>query len=316
MSSVSSLNYFSFPALPQAARNTQAATGSAAVQPAAAEPQAGNIALPTAADSGLQAVGHTLQLVLNRWQQQQANTLQQAAASKRSSQGQQLDGSRMEMLKERVKNLRQMMLLAGRDKGSLRAIALQLKQITAELRQMVASATGNDQNPGMNTTLSVSVSNAASSASAGAAAQDSSASDEQAQNAAKDVSNGETGAASVGAALAQGSQQPAAQTGVAVALPGSGNTSALSSNMELQALLNSIKGIQQWLKQRSQQIHDDGMKKLQDDSARDMAAIDTMLKGGSNTDTEAGQLTIQLASPAVETASLDTGAVAAINVQA
>jgi hypothetical protein len=51
----------------------------------------------------------------------------------------------MEMLKERVKNLRQMLLLVGKDKGGLRAIALQLKQITAELRQMVANASGQGQ---------------------------------------------------------------------------------------------------------------------------------------------------------------------------
>jgi hypothetical protein len=54
--------------------------------------------------------------------------------------------------------------------------------------------------------------------------------------------------------------------------------------MELQTLINSIKAIAQWLKQRSQQSQgrDEGLKKWLDGSQEDLAAIDRMLAGGSN----------------------------------
>jgi uncharacterized membrane protein YgaE (UPF0421/DUF939 family) len=99
---------------------------------------------PSVQDTTRQALNQSLQQALNQWRQQQAALQKQAQNSKQNT-NQPLDAGRMDMLKERVKNLRQMLLLVGRDKAGLRAIAMQLKQISAELRQMVANATGQAQ---------------------------------------------------------------------------------------------------------------------------------------------------------------------------
>jgi hypothetical protein len=112
-----------------------------------------------------QAVSQTLHQALAQWQQQQSSQLKQAQQRKQSN-SQPLDASRMEMLKERVKNLRQMLLLVGKDKGGLRAIALQLKQITAELRQMVANASGQGQAGVMEISVNVTASDSTANAQA------------------------------------------------------------------------------------------------------------------------------------------------------
>lgn len=255
-----------------------------------------------------QAVNRSLQLALSQWQQQQASQLKQVAARSQRSQSQQLDGSRMEMLKERIKNLRQMMVLVGKDKGGLRSIAMQLKQISAELRQMVASATGNDQQQSLVTTLSgnpapvatdtttaSSDSDAGQPAATSAATSDPATTADSPQAASATDSAPASDAASVGSSLA----------GSSVAL--AGGASGLNGNVELQSLINSIKSIQQWLKQRNLQAQDDGLKKLLDAGDKDMAAIDNMLHGGSDSAEGESQLTIQLADAGGAAASIDSG---------
>ena len=259
-----------------------------------------------------QAVNQSLQLALSQWQQQQASQLKQAATRSQRSQSQQLDGSRMEMLKERIKNLRQMMVLVGKDKGGLRSIAMQLKQISAELRQMVASATGNDQQQSLVTTLSgnpapapapaatdtttaSSDSDAGQPAATSAATSDTATTADSPQAASATDSAPASDAASVGSSLA----------GSSVAL--AGGASGLNGNVELQSLINSIKSIQQWLKQRNLQAQDDGLKKLLDVGDKDMAAIDNMLHGGSDSAEGESQLTIQLADAGGAAASIDSG---------
>jgi len=255
-----------------------------------------------------QAVNQSLQLALSQWQQQQASQLKQAATRSQRSQSQQLDGSRMEMLKERIKNLRQMMVLVGKDKGGLRSIAMQLKQISAELRQMVASATGNDQQQSLVTTLSgnpapaatdtataSSDSDAGQPAATSAATSDTATTADSPQAASATDSAPASDAASVGSSLA----------GSSVAL--AGGASGLNGNVELQSLINSIKSIQQWLKQRNLQAQDDGLKKLLDAGDKDMAAIDNMLHGGSDSAEGESQLTIQLADAGGAAASIDSG---------
>jgi len=255
-----------------------------------------------------QAVNRSLQLALSQWQQQQASQLKQAATRSQRSQSQQLDGSRMEMLKERIKNLRQMMVLVGKDKGGLRSIAMQLKQISAELRQMVASATGNDQQQSLVTTLSgnpapaatdtataSSDSDAGQPAATSAATSDTATTADSPQAASATDSAPASDAASVGSSLA----------GSSVAL--AGGASGLNGNVELQSLINSIKSIQQWLKQRNLQAQDDGLKKLLDAGDKDMAAIDNMLHGGSDSAEGESQLTIQLADAGGAAASIDSG---------
>ncbi len=255
-----------------------------------------------------QAVNQSLQLALSQWQQQQASQLKQAAARSQRSQSQQLDGSRMEMLKERIKNLRQMMVLVGKDKGGLRSIAMQLKQISAELRQMVASATGNDQQQSLVTTLSGNPAPAATDTAT--ASSDSDAGQPAATSAA--TSDAATTADSPQAASATDSAPASDAASVGSSLAGSsvalaGGASGLNGNVELQSLINSIKSIQQWLKQRNLQAQDDGLKKLLDAGDKDMAAIDNMLHGGSDSAEGESQLTIQLADAGGAAASIDSG---------
>ncbi len=257
-----------------------------------------------------QAVNQSLQQALNKWQQQQASLLKQSAARSQRSQSQQLDGSRMEMLKERIKNLRQMMVLVGKDKGGLRSIAMQLKQISAELRQMVASATGNDQQQSLVTTLS---GNPAAAATDTASASSGSDAGQQAATSAT-TSDAATTANSPQDASTAGSTPASDAASVGSSLAGSGialagGASGLNGNAELQSLINSIKSIQQWLKQRNLQAQDDGLKKLLDAGDKDMAAIDNMLHGGSDSAEGESQLTIQLTDAGGAAASIDSGTI-------
>lgn len=269
--------------------------------------QAGSAAavLPAALpNSGKQAVNQSLQLALNQWQQQQASLSSRSAARRQSSQAQQLDGSRMEALKERIKNLRQMMMLVGKDKGGLRSIAMQLKQITSELRQMVASATGNDAQQSMALTVTTSGSSSAESTTTDSA-------DGQSAQVSDDANAGavsqETPAGTAAADSGSDSKQQLGSALIADSMAGSGNRAALKGNLELQIMLSSIKSIQQWLKQRSQQIQsDDGLKKLLESSDKDMAAIDHMLNGGDNSDSGESTIAVQFSGAEVSAGSADS----------
>jgi len=262
-------------AAPAAAGQALATTGAATAAAAAS-----GMAV-TAQDNARQALNQSLQQALNQWRQQQAALQQQARASKQNA-SQPLDGSRMEMLKERVKNLRQMLLLVGQDKSGLRAIAMQLKQISAELRQVVANATGQAQPQAM----TVSVTAADTGSAGGQAGVDAATAGDGPENTSGD------GAAVPAASTTADSGEKAA--GAAVMPAGSGVASGLSGNMELQTLINSIKAIQQWLRQRQQQTADDGLKKWLDGSSQDMAAIANMLNGGSNSAAGEQSLTLVL----------------------
>lgn len=285
--------------------NSPAASKSATVMAT----QAGSAAavLPAALpNSGKQAVNQSLQLALNQWQQQQASLSSRSAARRQSSQAQQLDGSRMEALKERIKNLRQMMMLVGKDKGGLRSIAMQLKQITSELRQMVASATGNDAQQSMALTVTTSGSSGAESTTTDSAdGQSAQVSDDANANAGA-VSQ-ETPAGTAAADSGSDSKQQLGSALTADSMAGSGNSAALKGNLELQIMLSSIKSIQQWLKQRSQQIQsDDGLKKLLESSDKDMAAIDHMLNGGDNSDSGESTIAVQFSGAEVSAGSADS----------
>ena len=255
-------------------------------------------------DPARQAVSQTLHQALAQWQQQQSSQLKQAQQRKQSN-SQPLDASRMEMLKERVKNLRQMLLLVGKDKGGLRAIALQLKQITAELRQMVANASGQGQAGVMEISVNVTASDSTANAQADHVA-------DQPDSSAASTDDGATVASDSGAAaLAQ----------AAMASAGGAASQGAAGNMELQTLINSIKAIAQWLKQRSQQSQgrDEGLKKWLDGSQEDLAAIDRMLVGGSNNAQGELGVTIQLASGAADAGDgnmADGSSAGSVNVQA
>lgn len=237
-------------------------------------------------DNTRQALNQSLQQALNQWRQQQAALQKQAQSSKQTS-SQPLDAGRMEMLKERVKNLRQMLLLVGRDKAGLRAIAMQLKQISAELRQMVANATGQAQPQGMTVTVSM-----AATAGNGQSSADTVASGDAASVPAATPEQSE--AADSGNKESDGGESASTNsvTGVGNMPAGKGMATGLSGNMELQTLINSIKGIQQWLRQRQQQIQDESLKKWLDDSSKDIAAITNMVNGGS--DSADGELKLQV----------------------
>ncbi|NWK78708.1 hypothetical protein [Aquitalea sp. LB_tupeE] len=255
----------------------------------------------SASDPARQAVSQSLQQALALWQQQQSSQLKQAQQRKQSN-SQPLDANRMKMLKERVKNLRQM--LVGKDKGSLRAIALQLKQITAELRQMVANASGQGQASVMEVSVNVTISGSVSSDQTDHAA-------DQADSAVASTDD---------AAMASSDSSTAEPAQAAMASSASTGNQGLGGNMELQALLNSIKAIAQWLKQRSQQSQgqDEGLKKWLDGSQEDLAAIDHMLAGGSNNAQGELSVSIQLATggDAGESATSDAGSAGNVNVQA
>lgn len=262
--------------------------------------------LPSALpNSGKLAVNQSLQLALNQWQQQQASLRSRSATRSQSSQAQQLDGSRMDMLKERIKNLRQMMMLVGRDKGGLRAIAMQLKQITSELRQMVASATGNDSQQSMALTVSTSAPAAVSTTMDSTDGKSAQVSAEANTSAA--TQEAPTDADAAAAATTGDSRQQLGSTLAADAAGVTGNGSALKGNLDLQILLSSIKSIQQWLKQRSQQIQsDDGLKKLLESSDKDMAAIDRMLNGGDNSDGGQSTIAVQVSGADVNAGAADS----------
>ncbi|WP_287879281.1 hypothetical protein [Aquitalea sp.] len=241
---------------------------------------------PAVQDNTRQALSQSLQQALNQWRQQQAALQKQAQSSKQST-NQPLDAGRMEMLKERVKNLRQMLLLVGRDKAGLRAIAMQLKQISAELRQMVANATGQAQPQGMTVNVSMAAAGNGQTGADTAATGDvaSASATTPGQSMAVDSGNKESSDGTDTAStsrVADAGNMPA----------GNGVATGLSGNMELQTLINSIKAIQQWLRQRQQQTQDESLKKWLDDSSKDMAAITNMLNGGSNN--AEGELNLQV----------------------
>lgn len=301
---MSQIQFFPHFVSPTVSRSSDTAW-SAASKSAAATPAAQAAVLPAALpNSGKQAVNQSLQLALNQWQQQQASLSSRSAARRQSSQAQQLDGSRMESLKERIKNLRQMMMLVGRDKGGLRSIAMQLKQITAELRQMVASATGNDAQQSMALTVTTTGSSAAVSTATDSADGQSTPSSDDAN--AGDASQ-QTPAGTAAADSGSDSKQQLGSALTADSVAGTGNSAALKGNLELQIMLSSIKSIQQWLKQRSQQIQsDDGLKKLLESSDKDMAAIDHMLNGGDNSDSGQSTIAVQFSGAEVSAASADS----------
>ncbi|WP_374554070.1 hypothetical protein [Aquitalea pelogenes] len=274
-----------------AMNTTDAASGSTSSGPA----------VWSASDPARQAVSQSLHQALAQWQQQQSSQLKQAQQRKQSN-SQPLDANRMEMLKERVKNLRQMLMLVGKDKGGLRAIALQLKQITAELRQMVANASGQGQASVMEVSVNVT--------SGGSVASDQT--DHAADQADCAVASTDD------AATAASDSSTVAPSQAAMASTGSAGNQGLGGNMELQALLNSIKAIAQWLKQRSQQGQDEGLKKWLNGSQQDLAAIDHMLAGGSNNAPGELSVSIQLATgvDAGESATSDAGSAGNVNVQA
>jgi hypothetical protein len=253
--------------------------------------------------SASQAVSQSLHQALALWQQQQSSQLKQAQQRKQSN-SQPLDASRMEMLKERVKNLRQMLLLVGKDKGGLRAIALQLKQITAELRQMVANASGQGQAAVMEVSVNVTTGGSATSSQEDQVADPPDS----------------TAASTEGGAMLASDNSAAGLAQAAVASSGSASSQGQGGNMELQALLNSIKAIAQWLKQRSQQSQgqDEGLKKWLDGSQEDLAAIDRMLAGGSNNAQDALNVTVQLAldTGSGDNAMADATGTSSMNVQA
>ncbi len=280
-----------------------AANKSATSMPAALTGSASAVLPSALPNSGKQAVNQSLQLALSQWQQQQASLRSRSATRSQSSQAQQLDGSRMDMLKERIKNLRQMMMLVGRDKGGLRAIAMQLKQITSELRQMVANATGNDSQQSMALTVSASAPAAASTATDSSDGKSAQVSDDAN---ASDVT--QQAPADADAAAATGDSRQQLGSALAADAAGvTGNGSALKGNLELQIMLNSIKSIQQWLKQRSQQMQsDDGLKKLLESGDKDMAAIDHMLNGGDNSDSGQSTIAVQFSGADVNAGGTDS----------
>lgn len=264
---------------------------------------------PSVQDTTRQALNQSLQQALNQWRQQQAALQKQAQNSKQNT-NQPLDAGRMDMLKERVKNLRQMLLLVGRDKAGLRAIAMQLKQISAELRQMVANATGQAQPQGMTVSVSVAAvdngQTGADTAATGDVASASAAS--PAQSVSADSGNKESEGTD--------STSTSSIAGAGNMLGGNGVATGLSGNMELQTLINSIKGIQQWLRQRQQQTQDESLKKWLDDSSKDMAAITNMLNGGSNSAGGELNLQVELASSGTDGSNgVDIGS-AGVNSQA
>jgi hypothetical protein len=257
---------------------------------------------PSVQDNTRQALNQSLQQALNQWRQQQTALQKQAQRSKQAT-SQPLDAGRMDMLKERVKNLRQMLLLVGRDKAGLRAIAMQLKQISAELRQMVANATGQAQPQGMTVNVGMAAAAGNGQSSADTVATADAASTPVAtleQSVAADRGNKESdGADSVSTNSIAGAGNVPAGNGVAT---------GLSGNMELQTLINSIKGIQQWLRQRQQQTQDESLKKWLDDSSKDMAAITNMLNGGSNSADGELNLQVELASSGIDSSNgVDAG---------
>ena len=284
-------------------------SGPAATSPAmnTTDPASGSTssgpAVWSGGDPARQAVSQSLHQALAQWQQQQSSQLKQVQQRKQSN-SQPLDANRMEMLKERVKNLRQMLMLVGKDKGGLRAIALQLKQITAELRQMVANASGQGQASVMEVSVNVTSGGSVSSDQTDHAT-------DQADRAVASTDDAATAASDSSTAVPV---QPA------MASTGSAGNQGLGGNMELQALLNSIKAIAQWLKQRSQQSQgqDEGLKKWLDGSQQDLAAIDHMLAGGSNNTQGELSVSIQLATggDAGESATSDAGSAGNVNVQA
>jgi hypothetical protein len=304
---MSQIQFFS-PFLSQTVPRGNDTPASAVSQSATSMPaaQAGSTSavLPSALpSSGKQAVNQSLQLALNQWQQQQASLRSRSATRSRSSQAQQLDGSRMDMLKERIKNLRQMMMLVGRDKGGLRAIAMQLKQITAELRQMVASATGNDSQQSMALTVSTSAPPAMSTTTDNTDGKSAQVSDDATASEATQEAPADADAA----AATGDSRQQLGSTLAADAAGVTGNGAALKGNLELQVMLSSIKSIQQWLKQRSQQMQsDDGLKKLLESSDKDMEAIDHMLNGGDNSDSGENAITVQFSGADVNSGGADS----------
>lgn len=293
------------------------AKGSVAASAVAAKLPASTNTTTTAASTGMattaqgnarQALNQSLQQALNQWRQQQAVLQQQARSSKQSA-SQPLDSSRMEMLKERVKNLRQMLLLVGRDKSGLRAIALQLKQISAELRQMVANATGQTQTQAM----AVNVTSAGTGAAGGQAGADTATTGDGPVDASGDAATLPASSLTEDGTREQAgaAEETSGNAAAAASLPaGSGAAGGLSSNMELQTLINSIKAIQQWLRQRQQQSPDDALKKWLDGSNQDMAAIANMLNGGSNSAEGEQSLTLVVAGADVSTTA-DTASTAA-----
>lgn len=286
---------------PEAAGQALATTGTATAAAAAS-----GMAV-TVQDNARQALNQSLQQALNQWRQQQTALQQQARASKQNA-SQPLDSSRMEMLKERVKNLRQMLLLVGQDKSGLRAIAMQLKQISAELRQMVANATGQAQPQAM----TVSVTAADTGTAGGQAGVDAATTGDEPENTSGDgaaLPAASTTADNGGKAAGTADSATGNSDAAAARLPaGSGVASGLSGNMELQTLINSIKAIQQWLRQRQQQTADDGLKKWLDGSSQDMAAISNMLNGGSNSAQGEQSLTLVLADASTAADAASTGA--------
>jgi hypothetical protein len=186
----------------------------------------------------------------------------------------------------------------------LRAIALQLKQITSELRQMVANASGQGQAGVMEVSVNVT--------SGGSVGND------QTDHA---VDKADSAVASTDdSATAASDSSTVVPAQAEMASTGSAGNQGLGGNMELQALLNSIKAIAQWLKQRSQQSqgHVEGLKKWLDGSQQDLAAIDHMLSGGNNTAQDGLSVSIQLATggDAGESATSDAGSAGNVNVQA
>lgn len=265
---------------------------------------------PAVQDTTRQALNQSLQQALNQWRQQQAVLQKQAQSSKQNT-DQPLDAGRMDMLKERVKNLRQMLLLVGRDKAGLRAIAMQLKQISAELRQMVANATGQAQPQGM--TVSVSVAAAVDNGQTGA--DTAATGDVTSASAAAPAQSESTDSGNKESESTDGTSTSSV-AGAGTMLGGNGVATGLNSNMELQTLINSIKGIQQWLRQRQQQTQDESLKKWLDDSSKDMAAITNMLNGGSNSADGESNLQVELSSSGTDGSNgVDIGS-AGVNGQA
>jgi hypothetical protein len=284
------------------------APAASAVPTAAADAANGTQStIATAPAAARQALNQSLQQALNQWRQQQS-VLQKQAQTRKQNNSQPLDASRMEMLKDRVKNLRQMLLLVGRDKSGLRAIALQLKQISAELRQMVANATGQAQSPEMTLTV-----NATAGGSGQGEGGEEVVSAEDAASSAPDTAQAAAQADSSAATAAPSTDHAAASSGLAV---GSGMASGLNGNMDLQALINSIKAIQQWLRQRQQQTPDAELKQSLDASSKDMAAIANMLNGGGNSAEGDASLTLVLADAASDGGNVADAVSSGANAQA
>lgn len=234
------------------------------------------------------------QNLLDSWRRQQSTSLASNGAA--SSSAKQIDSSRLEDLRQRAKMLRQMMLMAGKDKGSLRAIALQLKQIVGELRQLVGAGS-SDGASGQDAAMAVSVKG--SDAQSGQGGQDAGAGADAGSDAAADQSGAQAAQTVAGdsqnpvqSADANQAQSQSGNSGSATAAGGDnatvqahanlGSASGGMAQLQLQTLISDLKSIQEWLKQKARQMKDDGLKDALAGIDKDFKAIDEALQGGDS----------------------------------